>query len=367
MRYGSSLLPSLALSLPNNMGSRRWSLLCIALILLVGVSSYEQSMGGSILGWGEQGEGELFAYPRNAPSCPSTDQSLYYLPVIGIVTHPGDGASGRLSNATGVSNIPASYVKFVESAGARVIPLIFNEPEETLREKLSLVNGVLFTGGWAKKGLYYETIKRVFEITLERNDAGDHFPLFAICLGFELLSMIISKDRDICERFQGENQASALYFPDFAEIQGSVFERFPRELLRKLSTDCLAMQNHKFGLSPKRLQDNDALASFFRILTTSKDENDKVYISTAQAYNYPVTAFQWHPEKNAFEWGLSVIPHSEDAVRVTQHVANYFISEARRSLNRPLADKVLDNLIYNYSPTYCGRAGKGYDEVYIFS
>lgn len=28
---------------------------------------------------------------------------------------------------------------------------------------------------------------------LEKNDAGDHFPLFATCLGFELITMIISQ------------------------------------------------------------------------------------------------------------------------------------------------------------------------------
>lgn len=28
---------------------------------------------------------------------------------------------------------------------------------------------------------------------IEKNDAGDHFPLYATCLGFELLTMIISK------------------------------------------------------------------------------------------------------------------------------------------------------------------------------
>nr|XP_009406769.1 PREDICTED: gamma-glutamyl hydrolase 2-like isoform X2 [Musa acuminata subsp. malaccensis] len=376
------------------MTSGRWNSLCVLRLILIAsfitsISCYGETMGGSVLlrgRWGE--EAEFFDYAGEASSCPSTDPSLYYLPVIGIVTHPGDGASGRLSNVTSASNIPASYVKFVESAGARVIPLIYNEPEETLLDvgpfllsfllpnsvsqskklrKLSLVNGVLFTGGWAKKGLYFETITKLFQVTLERNDAGDHFPLFAICLGFELVSMIISNDCDICERFKGENQASTLYFPDYAEIKGSVFERFPLELLWKLSTECLAMQNHKYGLSPKRLQDNVALSSFFRILTTSKDENVQDYVSTAQAYNYPVTGFQWHPEKNAFEWGLSMIPHSEDAVRVTQHVANYLISEARKSSNRPPTEKVLDNLIYNYSPTYCGKAGRGYDEVYIFS
>lgn len=67
-------------------------------------------------------------------SCPATDPNLYYRPVIGILSHPGDGASGRLSNATGVSYIAASYVKFVESGGARVIPLIYNESPEILKK-----------------------------------------------------------------------------------------------------------------------------------------------------------------------------------------------------------------------------------------
>ncbi|KAH9779197.1 gamma-glutamyl hydrolase 2 [Citrus sinensis] len=239
------------------------------------------------------------------PRCPVPDSKLNYRPVIGIVTHPGDGASGRLNNATNASYIAASYVKFVESAGARVIPLIYNEPEDVLFEKLELVNGVLYTGGWAKDGLYYAIVEKVFKKILEKNDAGDHFPLYAHCLGFELLTMIISK----------------------------------------------------YGISPETLQKNLDLSRFFKMLTTSADEDNKVYVSTVQAYDYPVTAFQWHPEKNAFEWGSSAIPHSEDAIEVTQHVANYFISEARWSVNRPPAQKVLDNLIYNYRPTFCGKAG----------
>lgn len=300
-------------------------------------------------------------------SCPAPDPKLNFRPVIGILSHPGDGASGRLNNASNASYIAASYVKFVESAGARVIPLIYNEPSEILFSKLNLVNGVLFTGGWAKSGLYYEIAKSIFKKSLEKNDAGDHFPLYAICLGFELLTMIISEDKSILETFNATDQASTLEFMKNTNIEGTVFQRFPPDLLKKLSTDCLVMQNHHYGISPETLQKNTNLSTFFNILTTSTDEDDKVYVSTVYAHSYPVTAFQWHPEKNAFEWGLSMIPHSEDAVQVTQHVANFFVSEARKSLNRPPARKVLDNLIYNYSPTYCGKAGKGYDEVYIFS
>ena len=30
-------------------------------------------------------------------------------------------------------------------------------------------------------------------------------------------------------------------------------------------------------------------------------------------------------QKNAFEWGSTMIPHSEDAIQVTQHVANFLV------------------------------------------
>ncbi|XP_042948994.1 gamma-glutamyl hydrolase 2-like isoform X3 [Carya illinoinensis] len=220
-----------------------------------------------------------------SPRCVGPSPKLNYRPVIGILSHPGDGASGRLSNATNASYIAASYVKFVESAGARVIPLIYNEPPEILFEKLDMVNGVLFTGGWAKTGLYYKVVERIFKKILKKNDAGDHFPLYAICLGFELLTMIISKDQNILESFNATDQASTLQFMENTQIEGTVFQRFPPDLLKKLSTDCLVMQNHHYGISPERFEDNQNLTSFFKILTTSADEDNKV-VNTAILFLY---------------------------------------------------------------------------------
>ncbi|XP_012850557.1 PREDICTED: gamma-glutamyl hydrolase 1-like [Erythranthe guttata] len=205
---------------------------------------------------------------------------------------------GILGNAT-----DASYI----AAGARVIPLIYNEPLELRNEKLNLVNGVIFT---AKSGVYFDVVKSIFEINVRRkNDAGHHFPLLAICLGFELLTMIVSECSGRKHHGQIQRKKSRFKFQS--------------------------------SLSPM-----------------------------VQARKYPVTAVQCYPEKNAFEWGLSGIPHSEDAVHVTQHVADFFVREARISAKnkpKPSPWKVLDNLIYNHSPTYCRKAGNGFDEVYIFS
>ncbi|XP_054814424.1 gamma-glutamyl hydrolase 2-like isoform X2 [Prosopis cineraria] len=275
------------------------------------------------VGSAEAHYGILLPSQRSSSACPAPDPDFYYRPVIGIVSHPGDGASGSLTNVTNASYIAASYVKFVESAGARVIPLIYTEPSERLLKKLDLVNGVLFTGGWANSGLYFETIQTIFKKVLEKNDGGHHFPLYATCLGFELITMIVSEDNNILEEVSATNQASTLQFAENATIDGTVFERFPAHLLKKLATDCLVMQNHHLGISPRRFLDNKKLSSFFEVLTTSKDEDKKDYVSTVRSWNYPVTGFQWHPEKNAFEWASPRIPHTEDAIQVTQYVANF--------------------------------------------
>ncbi|XP_027339799.1 gamma-glutamyl hydrolase-like isoform X1 [Abrus precatorius] len=305
-------------------------------------------------------------YGDSVSFCPATNPNLNFKPVIGILSHPGDGASGRLSNATGVSYIAASYVKLVESGGARVIPLIYNEHPGDLLKKLDLVNGVLFPGGWSKTGLYFETSRYIFERALEKNEAGDHFPVYGINLGAQNILAIVSGDKDILETFNASNLPSSLQLWKNA-IDGSVFQSFPEDLLPHLETDCLVLHNSRYGISPRRLQYNKKLSSFFEILTTSKDTDDKIFVSTARGKNYPVTIFQWHPEKNTYEWATSSkAPRTEDAIRVTQSTANFLASEARKSSNKPDAQEVRDNLIYNYSPTYSGKAGKGYDEVYLF-
>ncbi|XP_027339802.1 gamma-glutamyl hydrolase-like isoform X4 [Abrus precatorius] len=276
-------------------------------------------------------------YGDSVSFCPATNPNLNFKPVIGILSHPGDGASGRLSNATGVSYIAASYVKLVESGGARVIPLIYNEHPGDL-------------------------LKRA----LEKNEAGDHFPVYGINLGAQNILAIVSGDKDILETFNASNLPSSLQLWKNA-IDGSVFQSFPEDLLPHLETDCLVLHNSRYGISPRRLQYNKKLSSFFEILTTSKDTDDKIFVSTARGKNYPVTIFQWHPEKNTYEWATSSkAPRTEDAIRVTQSTANFLASEARKSSNKPDAQEVRDNLIYNYSPTYSGKAGKGYDEVYLF-
>jgi gamma-glutamyl hydrolase len=50
-------------------------------------------------------------------------------PIIGILSQPGDPAPD------GASYIAASYVKWVESAGARVVPIEYDLTEAEVRDR----------------------------------------------------------------------------------------------------------------------------------------------------------------------------------------------------------------------------------------
>lgn len=65
-------------------------------------------------------------------------------PVIGILTNPSDvkGYDPSL-----FSYFPASYVKWIEAAGALVVPIHWDSTYDEVDYLLSRVNAVLFTGG----------------------------------------------------------------------------------------------------------------------------------------------------------------------------------------------------------------------------
>lgn len=80
------------------------------------------------------------------------------------------------------SYILSTYVHFVKSQGARVVPIILGEPEEVTRDKVSKLNGILFPGG---AGDYLDIGKRILNQVMEINDKGQFYPIWGTCLGYE--------------------------------------------------------------------------------------------------------------------------------------------------------------------------------------
>ena len=78
--------------------------------------------------------------------------------------------------------------------------------KDELLNVLDQINGIYFTGGGidlidkktGKQHAYYKTAKTIYEYAKSVKDSrNEDFPILGICQGQQLLSMILSGDKDI--------------------------------------------------------------------------------------------------------------------------------------------------------------------------
>ncbi|GIL88439.1 hypothetical protein Vretifemale_16403 [Volvox reticuliferus] len=301
------------------------------------------------------------------PVRPVNDANLR--PIIGILSQPGDPAPD------GQSYIAASYVKWLESAGARVVPIFYDMDIEDIERRFAVTNGLLLPGGGATLApghRFYDSARHLVELALKANDNGDYYPVHGTCLGMETLAVILSSNYTILGTFDAEDAPAPLLYTDEAAAS-HLLRSLPPDVVADLQNKPIAMENHMNGLAMAAFLENPALGRFFRVVSLSLDKSGSAYISTLEGRNYPFTATQWHPEKNAFEWTPHLrIPHSTDAIRMSQEVANFFVAEARRNLHK--AKNILeedDMLIYNFKPVFTGKheyvgEEKDFEQAYFF-
>ena len=266
----------------------------------------------------------------------------------------------------GSSYIAASYVKFLESAGARIVPIRLNLSDEEYDRIFHSINGVLFPGGGVdlKTSEYSRVAKIFYRKALEANDKGDYFPVWGTCLGHELLTYLTSGEI-LLVNTKTNGFSLPLNFTSAAK-RSRLFKNLPNDLLHAFANEPLTSNFHVWSISMENFTKNEKLYNFYNILTTNID-NEVEFISTMEAYKYPIYGVQWHPEKNSFEWkNSSGIPHSSSAIRAAHYIADFFINEARKSLHRfPSEGEEIKELIYNYTPTYIGTFSS-FQQVYFF-
>uniref|UniRef100_M4C4I3 folate gamma-glutamyl hydrolase n=1 Tax=Hyaloperonospora arabidopsidis (strain Emoy2) TaxID=559515 RepID=M4C4I3_HYAAE len=281
-------------------------------------------------------------------------------PIIGIFAHP-ISRHGEY--------IAASYVKWVESAGGRVVPIPYNAPKLYLEQLLPQLNGLLFPGGAATVN---DRADWLFRSAIELNDKGAYFPVWGTCLGLEWLVQLTTKDTDSLDNgFDSSNISLPLNFTDKAPTS-RMFRQASPELYSWLKDKPITMNNHEQGITPDKFNQYTSLTDFYTVLATNLDRQGVEFISAYEAKEYPIYAVQFHPEKNIFEYGeyldgtpYEVVDHSREGVAAGQYFANFFIDEARKNALHFKDPKVERKaLIYNYQTSTV--TDPGFVESYIF-
>lgn len=143
------------------------------------------------------------------------DDSINEAPIIGILSQEISYHLNSKWPGVYKSFIAASYVKFVEGGGARVIPIWIDKPKDYYVEIMSKINGVLLPGGatWFNQSHgYADAGEIIYQHAKDLYDAGDYFPIWGTCLGFELLTYLDANRNEHRDNCASESQGLNLDF-----------------------------------------------------------------------------------------------------------------------------------------------------------
>jgi len=288
-------------------------------------------------------------------------------PIIGIVTLPSNYA--QFPNHDW-SYFPASYVKFIEAGGAQVVPIQYDLPEDKIIHLLDRLNGVLFTGGDSYIAYPNNTLSRygqslnvIVNYVVQQNTNGNYYPIWGTCLGFEAIGILLQKNISIltadcngCQKVNKNNEFNIYY-------QSRLFKGLDQDLKTAMTTANISLFAHSSMFHADTFQKAYPIKEILTPVTFSYDDSGVKYVSSFESPTLPIYGTQFHQEKHTFEWKATYyINHNASAVRLQQHLSNFFVNEARSNNNT--FPEYQDYLIDNYNVTVLSTSV--FSSIYAF-
>ena len=205
--------------------------------------------------------------------CIGTWETLHDRPIIAILAQSVEGTP---LEGLGKSYILASYVKYIESSGGRVVPILNNLTENEINKLFQSVNGVLFPGGDVSvtSSDFARTGRIIYKLAMEAFDNDDYFPLWGTCLGFELLSVLRSGTAEVLSQCDSENLAIPLNFTE-GYRKSRLFENISTNIAKFLSSSPTTVNLHNEGVYTTTFKKREKLMNFFHVLSTNVDRKGK--------------------------------------------------------------------------------------------
>ena len=309
-------------------------------------------------------------------------------PVVGVLAVPigeecitawqasvsSDGLVSSNSNDHLGSCFHSLYVQWLESAGARAVPIPFDIPRSELDHLLESVNGVLFTGGEVElhnlTSGYMNAARHIVDHSIELAAKGENFPIWGTCMGFQTLVVLAANNASILSEGAFDSESLALPL-DLTEAGRT--SRFWTSL-RDYVQDSLEHRNvtcnlHHDGVFVRDFEAAVSVTDSYKLVSTNKDRQGRLFASTMEHHTAPIFATQWHPERPQFQFSASAgeaggINHDFEAVEAMQAVASFFVEQTRKSTHHfSNQTELAQRLLYNDIPH--GPLGDSY-RAYIF-
>ncbi len=222
-----------------------------------------------------------------------------------------------------------AYKEWVAQEGADSVVLPENFSGKQLEAIFLSTNGFLIPGGSA--GLS-TSARALVERAIQGNKAGDFYPVWGTCDGFEWLMEIFGGDGDIVPGFDSEYMPAKLIFTPSAKTS-RLYAGANASLLSWLANEPITYNAHHDGITPRSAAANKGLSQTIDVLSSSVDRKGKPFVAQFEAKQLPIYGNQFHPEKIQFVHNSEDkdIPRTPEAVAAARYLAQFFVSEAQKS------------------------------------
>jgi len=271
----------------------------------------------------------------------------------------------------------AQYVKFLETAGAIVIPIHFNNTYEETEYIMDHINGVLFTGGALSfvnpdTGIpipYTQTAMHIYEKAMALNNRGVNFPIWGTCMGFQMLMYLRYGKEDILGLTDASHTSDPLILKYDFKNQTKLFSEFPDDIIEAVQTEPLTANFHNVGVHlDKFLDPHSNLTNYYNLLATSTDRKGLEYVASVEAIDYPFFATQFHPEVTEFTYSYNFTNHSDNAREFWYLLSTTFVGEARKNSQKfDTYQELAERTIQNNGVDFMGKtSGGSFYDNYMF-
>lgn len=316
-------------------------------------------------------------------------KEINHRPIIGILTLPYHGNTR--------SYVEDSYVRMIESSGARAVPIRWNSSRRIIDFILNSVNGVLIQGNhytnlvqnprslFAFRKKHFKRIDEtsfyILTKAFEFNKKGIHFPVWLDNYGFQFLITNFSKNKSILSNVGLESYSSSLYLNDMEMDKNDIFELisknktliselteniknkkqtnfnnvlkykmfkgFEIKELNRITTKKTMFFNTKTSVLLKDFVQSQELMKHIFPTSFVLDKNGNLTVSSFEFKNFPFYGTNFEVDKLAYTLiNHDHILHSHSNIQINRKFSDFFIEECKRNYQKFTDKRSEINMIF---------------------
>lgn len=224
-------------------------------------------------------------------------------PIIGVLLQEISEALDRLYPGKYDTYVPASYVKWVESGGARVVPIWTGRKKDYYKNLMLKLNGVLFPGGNVdkkEKGGYAEAANYIVDIAVEFNERKDFFPIFGIGLGMDHMIYLTNDGKDVTSDCHAQALSASLILGRNS-TRSALYKSSSDHIKKLMTLHPIAVLNAR-RCYLKSSFEKSRLGELWIPFSYNYDSEKTMIVTSVEHRFLPFYGTLFHSEKIPFEW-----------------------------------------------------------------